>query len=108
MDNNEFNEIINNRIKTIKDLLISKGEEYAGEQVDRLHNFNRGAKIAQKSAVEVLQGFMLKHYISYQDIIEDIALGKEVSRVKVQEKLSDMLVYLLLQECVMEETGLLK
>lgn len=108
MDSNKFNEIINNRIKTIQDLLVTKNQEYAGKQVDRLHNFNKGAEMAGKRAVEVLMGYKLKHTVSLADIVDEVIAGEEVSRGKFLEKLSDEITYLLLLECVMEESGQLR
>lgn len=106
MNKEDFEVIFNNRVEKIKALLITKANEYAAD-TDRLHNFNLGARISGKSAAEVLDGFMLKHYISYKDMIEDIKNGKRIDYYKFNEKIGDILVYIFLQEAVMLDSGLI-
>jgi len=42
-----FNEIVKRRLQLIDETLGFKGQEYAGGQEDRLHNFKLGAEIQQ-------------------------------------------------------------
>jgi hypothetical protein len=46
----------------------------------------------------VLDGFLLKHYVSYRDMLTDIEAGRIVSEAKIHEKFNDILVYFLLQK----------
>lgn len=107
MTKTQFEEIFRERIKKVEELLITKAAHYASDE-DRLHNFNLGARISGKTPAEVLDGFLLKHYISYRDILKDINEGKEVDPLKFEEKIGDIIVYFFLQEAVMLDSGLIK
>lgn len=93
----KFNEIVEDRIKTIKSTLIEKGKEYRRNN-DIFHNFNVGAKITSQSREKVLYGFMLKHLISFQDIINDIEQDKLPTTEHLEEKVSDIVNYMILFE----------
>ena len=98
----QFYEIINNRIAQTKHLLTVKGLEYIRNN-DPLHNFNVGESITGKSKAEVLDGMMLKHYISYRDLLDDMSNNKEISKSQMKEKIGDLIVYLCIQETIFEE-----
>ena len=51
----------------IKELLLVKGKEYRRNN-DVYHNFNVGAKISGQIPEKVLQGFLLKHLVSYRSL----------------------------------------
>lgn len=84
-------------LEKIRTLLLIKGKEYRRNK-DVYHNFNVGAKISGQIPEKVLQGFLLKHLVSYQDILNDIEQGKLPSKELVEEKLNDILVYFLIQK----------
>ena len=98
----QFYEIINNRIAQTKHLLTVKGLEYIRNN-DPLHNFNVGESITGKCKAEVLDGMMLKHYISYRDLLDDMSNHKEISKSQMKEKIGDLIVYLCIQETIFEE-----
>ena len=100
MTEEKFNEILDARLEKIKNVLAIKAKEYVRNE-DRLHNFNVGARLEKKHPSEVLHGMMLKHYISYLDILKDVREKKAVSRNHVDEKIGDLINYLILQECVL-------
>lgn len=102
MTEKQFYEIINNRLDQTKNLLTIKGKEYIRNN-DPLHNFNVGESITGKSKAEVLDGFMLKHYISYRDLLNDVNNKKEISKSQMKEKIGDLIVYLCIQETIFEE-----
>lgn len=102
MTKEQFYEIINNRLEQTKNLLTVKGLEYIRNN-DPLHNFNVGASITGKSKAEVLDGMMLKHYISYRDLLDDMSNHKEISKSQMKEKIGDLIVYLCIQETIFEE-----
>lgn len=77
--------------------LTSKGKEYSTED-NKLHNFDKGAVKSGKTREEVLKGFMLKHEISVDDIIENIKIGKLPTRDLVEEKIGDIIAYYILLE----------
>jgi len=98
IDQEKFFDIqVESTLEKIKVLLIKKGKEYRRNN-DVYHNFNQGAKISGQIPEKVLQGFLLKHLVSYQDILNDIEQGKLPSSQLVEEKLNDILVYFLIQK----------
>lgn len=107
MTKEQFEKIFKARITKLEDLLVNKANVYSSDS-NRLHNFESGARISGKTPSEVLDGFLLKHYISYRDILQDIANGKEVDYDKFEEKLGDIICYFFLQEAVMLDSGLIK
>lgn len=102
MSQEEFDKIIENRLCKTKELLLIKSKEYIRNN-DPLHNFNVGNRITGKSQLEILDGFMLKHYISYRDLLDDVSKGKEIKIEQIREKIGDLIVYLCIQETMFEE-----
>jgi hypothetical protein len=92
-----FETQVENTLEKIKVLLIKKGKEYRRNN-DVYHNFNVGAKISGQTPEKVLQGFLLKHLISYQDILNDIEEEKLPSVQLVEEKFNDIITYFLIQK----------
>lgn len=107
MTKEKFEEIFEARIAKVRDLLVTKAKEYAGD-ADRLHNFNRGATISGDCPAKVLDGFLLKHYISYRDMIDKLQRGETIAPDRFEEKIGDIIVYMFLQEAVMQDSGLIK
>lgn len=102
MTENEFNTILENRIKKIKETLSQKGKEYSSV-TDRLSNFKRGAEIARNIPEQALCGMMLKHEVSVKDMIDDVARGVEFSEEYINEKIGDYINYLILLEALLLE-----
>jgi hypothetical protein len=92
-----FDKQVESTLQKIRDLLIVKGKEYRRNN-DVYHNFNVGAKISGQIPEKVLQGFLLKHLVSYQDILNDIEQGKLPSKELVEEKLNDIITYYVIQK----------
>lgn len=84
-------------LKKIQDIVIRKGREYRREN-NPFHNFEKGANISNQHPALVLDGFMLKHYISYRDILNDLKQGIHQSDALIEEKIFDMIIYLLIQK----------
>lgn len=104
MDNTEFEEFLENRLKSIKHSLGVKAKEYVREG-NKLHNFDRGAKISGKTREEVLwNGFALKHLVSVFDLIDDVTKGNIPSKELVDEKIGDLINYLILLEACFQKT----
>ena len=95
MNTIDFDEVVSNRLESIKNTLLIKAKEYAKGDEDRLHNFNRGAQITGQSREKVLQGFMLKHLVSVFDMIDDPSKATEYM---IEEKVGDAINYLILLE----------
>lgn len=97
MNTEYFDEILESRIKKIKMSLQIKGKEYIRNN-DPLHNFNRGAELSGQSREKVLWGFALKHHVSFLDMLDDMDLGKFPEIDMVDEKIGDLINYLILCE----------
>lgn len=95
----EFDIQVNNTLEMIKILLINKGKEYR-RNANPYHNFEQGAKQSGLSREKVLKGFLLKHLISVDDMIDDLDKGIVPTEEKIQEKFNDILVYFTIQKCM--------
>lgn len=100
-----FEKMLEDIMADMKNTLGKKANEYAkGTKADRMHNFKKGAMISGETPEDVLYGFMLKHWISMTDILEDIRNSKPVpSKEYVREKLGDIRNYVVLLEALLEE-----
>jgi hypothetical protein len=102
MKEHQFYEILQQRLKKIEETLGNKAKEYAVEG-DKLHNFNVGARITGQTREKVLWGFALKHYISFLDILENLDKGKLPTEAMVDEKIGDLINYLVLVEASLKD-----
>lgn len=102
MNTETFNKIVERRCGLIKKVLTKKAVEYASA-TDRLHNFNTGARILNTSAASALFGMAAKHLISVMDIVKETEIGKYPSREMLDEKIGDLINYLVLLEAVVLE-----
>jgi len=94
----EFDVIVTKRIENIKKVLASKGQEYGS--ADRLYNIKRAYAIERSTPQKALCGMLLKHLGSVLDLVE----GKlEATEAMVNEKVGDMINYLILLEAIFEE-----
>lgn len=89
-------------LENIKQLLIKKGKEYRRNN-NPFHNFEVGAIISGQTPERVLQGFLLKHLISYQDILNDLDKGILPTEEMINEKFTDILVYFTIQKIMLQE-----
>ena len=94
----DFDMEVKSTIQKIQQLLLVKGVEYRRNS-DPFHNFNVGSQISGEIPEKVLQGFLLKHLVSYQDMLNDIEQGKLPKIETVEEKFGDILVYFVIQKC---------
>lgn len=97
MRTEEFEKVVNDTLEQIEKVLIIKSREYSRND-DKLHNFNVGAMMTGQIREKVLAGFALKHYISINDIRNDIQEGKLPSIETVNEKYGDAINYLILEK----------
>lgn len=102
MNSKQFDELVNNRIsKTIQTLVI-KAKEYASD-TDRLHNFNKAGNMSNQSREKALKGFLLKHIVSLDDIIENLDKGIIPSKDVIDEKIGDIINYhILIEACIID------
>ena len=104
MNQESFSQILEARLKKIKDTLALKSKEYARE--DRLHNFKQAASFLGTTPEKALWGFSAKHIISIQDMINDLSTGKEHSIAMWEEKIGDAINYLFLLEALIKEKSI--
>jgi hypothetical protein len=98
----EFENLVNERLNKIKSTLVTKGQEYRRNN-DPLHNFNKAARLGNTTREKALWGFALKHYVSFMDILDDIEKGDLPSESAVDEKIGDLINYLILAEASIKE-----
>jgi hypothetical protein len=100
MNASEFQELLEHRLAKIEAILGAKGKEYSSEN-DRLHNFKTAARIDNETPEESLWGMAKKHLVSIMDIIS--ALPYCPSIALMDEKIGDMINYLILLEALLIE-----
>lgn len=102
MTNERFNVIVDARLACCKNILTSKGVEYAeGEDTDdRLHAFAVAAALERITPKEALAGMMAKHTVSIYDMCRD---SQRHPLNKWHEKITDHINYLLLLAAMVEE-----
>lgn len=104
MNEEKFNEYLEERISLIREVLDSKAKEYS-KSTNRYINFEDAARISEESPVKKMDDFMLKHYVSYRNIIKDInnfynnkTLKLDLSESYIREKFGDIINYFILAE----------
>jgi hypothetical protein len=101
MNVEKFSNLLDRRIQLMKQVLASKGGEYAVDG-DRLHNFKRAAELLRTNQASALLGMLTKHLVSVIDIIDNIKT-KKVTRPLIDEKLGDCQNYFVLLEAILVE-----
>lgn len=95
----DFEEILQDRLDSIREILGNKAKEYATDG-DRLHNFKVAAGIDGETQAEALWGMSKKHLVCIIDMVQ----GRlEPTPAMVDEKIGDMINYLILLEAVFKE-----
>lgn len=102
MTEGQFDEIVNHRCNKIAKTLVEKGKEYRRNN-DPLHNFRVAAKVQNTTEEKALWGFAVKHYVSFLDILNDIERGLLPKEEVVDEKIGDLINYLILCEASIKE-----
>ena len=92
-----FDTIVKNRTDKIVKTLTLKGKEYRRND-DPLHNFRSAAKVNNTTEEKALWGFAVKHYVSFLDILNDMEKGIIPDESIVDEKIGDLINYLILCE----------
>lgn len=99
MDSQTFEDLVNRQIDRSRNMLISKGEEYA--TADRLHNFRVAAKLQNTTMHQALSGMMAKHTASVYDMLQDDIGAHDFD--KWNEKITDHINYLLILQAVLDD-----
>lgn len=95
----KFDEEVDKVCTSIKDVLSIKAKEYRRNN-NPLHNFDVGTQqsTSGETREEVIWGMARKHFISVQDIKNDVKLGKIPNREVLDEKYGDLINYLILEK----------
>lgn len=102
MTEKDFDKLVEKRLDSTKKVLIIKGKEYRRNN-DPLHNFNVAARLGNTTREKALWGFALKHYVSFMDILNDVEKGEIPSEELVNEKIGDLINYLILCEASLKD-----
>ena len=102
MSEEHFDAIVHDRTVMIKRTLVEKGKEYRRNS-DPLHNFNMAAQLGNVTREKALWGFALKHYVSFMDILNDIEKGTLPKEETIDEKIGDLINYLILCEASIKD-----
>lgn len=98
----DFDGVVLRRIDKIQHTLVVKGREYARDG-DRLSNFHNGAKLLRCTPERALLGYLAKQAVSVVDFVRDLDQGVVRSEAEWDEKLGDVINYLILLEAVTVE-----
>ena len=96
MKHDRFEDILDARLKRIRDVLVVKTEEYATD--DQLHNIRQAAALQGVGMPQAVAGMMAKHTVSIFTMIAD---GKPHDVTKWDEKITDHIVWLILLEAAL-------
>lgn len=100
MTSEEFNHFLEERLTKTRAVLASKSQEY-GKPNDRLYNFHRAGEVTRRSSAEALLGMASKPLVSVMDMMEAFAKwGKVPTRAELDEKVGDLINYLILFEAM--------
>lgn len=99
MTGNEFEAIVESTVHGCVNTLVIKGREYRRND-NPLHNFDVGTQqsTTNETREEVIWGMARKHWISIQDIRNDIKQGQLPSIELLDEKFGDMINYLIIEK----------
>lgn len=99
MNSQHFYKLLDERIEKMKATLVSKGDEYSTDG-DKLYNFKQAGIVNGVTQEEALWYMMTKHLVSVQDMV----FGVKPKSVKlVDEKIGDLINYLVLLEAIFRE-----
>jgi len=101
MQSENFDAVMENRILQIRRVLGLKATEYA--RGDRLSNFKKAAKLVNCTPEKALSGFVAKHIIALMDFIDDIDKGIVQTQDRWDEKIGDIINYMILLEALVTE-----
>lgn len=99
MNRKEFEDVIQHRLQRIKDVMIDKNKEYSSDD-NVFYNFERSGEINRCSRREALWDMASKHLVSIIDMVEG---GQDYDPEYVEEKIGDLINYLILLEGMLYE-----
>jgi len=102
LSDEEFTDIIDERIKSIYSSLHTKGKEYRRNN-DALFNFNEGSKDLNITREKFLLHLVWKQICSVKDIINDLDDEKLPTEYMIDEKIGDVINYCILLEASLKQ-----
>jgi hypothetical protein len=104
MNQEDFNLLVRETIQSTANLLVLKGEEYAGSE-DRLANFKRGAALTGATPLQVAFIYASKHYDALATFCRKDAQGQVQSLSEpIEGRLDDLINYCILMKAIIVET----
>jgi hypothetical protein len=94
--------ILKNRLYRTEQILEQKAAEYV-KDTDRLSNFKRAAQLLSCTPERALLGFVAKHIVALSDFVEDLERGYYHPMQQWDEKLGDIINYMILLEALLIE-----
>ena len=101
----KFNNMMFDLLEKVKNLMLTKGNQYNENPTDRFDQFKKASKLTKISPVRTLYGMLVKHIISLSDMISS---EKQYSKELWNEKIIDNINYLLLLAGAIKEFNLIK
>jgi len=98
MKQKEFDNVVNHRLEKCKEILGVKGGIYADKN-DRLKNFYDGASFNECTPEQYAHMLVTKHLVSIKDHIIN---NRPMSEAFIDEKITDVINYMLLIEVLVE------
>jgi hypothetical protein len=102
MTHKQFSEVLEARIRKMRETLDRKAGEYAAVG-DRLRHFKRSAAVMGKTRYEACAAFMTKHLTCVFDLVEAAGGDLRLDPAVIDEKVGDAINYLVLLEALFLE-----
>lgn len=102
MDTKTLGKLVSKMCDKLKATLTSKGIEYSIED-DRLINFRNAGAMNSQTPEQALWGMVTKHIIALHDFIERDANRIEVPEEQWDEKIGDIIAYMVLLKALRED-----
>lgn len=99
----EFNNIVENRVKIILTSLMDKGREYTADDEDRLITFKSVANLRRTTVEDALGGMVSKQIDSLFNMISQTKNGIAGSPSLWEERIKDIINYMILLDAVLED-----
>ena len=97
MNEEAFEQHVEETLKQIRETLIIKGREYRRGD-NPFHNFDEGKRLTGQIRERVIDGFALKHQISINDMVNDLEKGINPKKEVVDEKFNDFIIYQIIKK----------
>ena len=105
MNQAEFTKLVDETVYSTAQLLVTKGQEYAGT-ADRLSNFKRGAALTGTTPLQTALIYASKHYDSIATYIRKDASGEQqILSEPIEGRFDDLINYCILMKAIVKENN---